>query len=182
MGDAGVLREAWGSWISQQPWDLFVTMTPDHRTHPEALYKRFRYCAATWESHVYGRQRKPAGHTLSWLFAHERFKSGQPHGHALVRFPLVDLRGQAGKAIFDLEQWKAWSDSTGGFCRLELPQSQQHVVNYVTKYVVKGGDMEWSPSCDFAREAWRQLQMPPAAEAAAMSRARGRPAESLTAC
>lgn len=173
------LREAWGQWIARQPWSLFMTLTSEKQTHPEALYKRARYVFGTWETHVYGRQRKPAGHTLQWLYAMERHKSGNPHGHALVHFPQIDLRGPEGKNIFDLCYWKDWTDATGGFCRLELPRSQQHVVNYVSKYVVKGGELEWSRSCDFPKEAWTQILLAAMADPVAAGGGDGPPRPGL---
>lgn len=143
------LRSVWADWVGQQPWDLFVTLTSEKQTHPEAMLKRFRYCMHTASDHVYGKNWARRGTGLQWLCGLERTKQGWPHSHAVVRFPLVDIRGPEGKAIFDLGYWqKKFSD--GGFAWLELPRSQTAVVAYVSKYVCKDGDLQWSDNCQFA--------------------------------
>lgn len=143
------LRSAYGDWIAGQPWDLFVTMTSEKQTHPEALLKRHRYCMNKISDHVYGNNWERRGLGVQWLVGMERHKSGWPHSHAVVRFPLVDIRGQEGKAIFDLGYWRNWMTETGGFVRLDQPRSQQAVVQYVSKYVVKDGELHWSDNCEF---------------------------------
>lgn len=153
------LRESWGDWIAAQPWDLFVTLTPEKQTHPEALLKRFRYVCNHYSDHVYGRNWAKRGLGVQWLVGLERFKSGWPHCHAVVRFPLVDIRGQEGKAIFDLAYWQKWTSETGGFCRLDLPRSTDAVVNYVSKYVVKDGELHWSENCEFPHPYGTQLTL-----------------------
>jgi hypothetical protein len=77
----------------------------------------------------------------------------------VVRFPGTDIRGQEGRAIFDLGYWQRWMTDTGGFAWLQIPRSEQAVVQYVTKYVVKDGELELSPQVEFARTAGQQLQL-----------------------
>ena len=143
------LRPAWTDWVSGQPWDLFVTMTPEKRTHPEALLKRYRYCMNKASDHVYGRGWDRRGKGLQWLVGMERFKSGWPHCHALVRFPDLALNSDHGKEIFNLEYWQKFFTETGGFVRLDQPRSKDHCVAYVTKYVLKEGEITWSTNCTF---------------------------------
>lgn len=151
------LREAWGDWIGRQPWDLFVTLTSEKQTHPEAMTKRFRYCMKTAETFVYGRKREPAGHTLQWVVGLERTKQGWPHTHAVVRFPHCVDGGIIPKDVFDLAYWQKWMTATGGYAWLEIPRSQQAVVNYVTKYITKGGDLDLSRNLDFPASQWSQI-------------------------
>ena len=117
------LREAWGEWIGRQPWHLFVTLTSEKQTHPEAMSKRFRYCMKHVEEHVYGRRREPAGHTLQCVVGQERTKQGWPHCHAVVRFPNVPEAGSdyVPQNIFDLGYWQKWMTDTGGFAWSALP-------------------------------------------------------------
>ena len=169
------IREAWGEWIGRQPWDLFVTLTSERQTHPEAMSKRFKYCMKHVEQHVYGRRREPAGHTLQWVVGLERTKQGWPHSHAVVRFPNIPEADIIPKDVFDLGYWQRWMSETGGFAWLEIPKSQQAVVNYVAKYITKGGDLELSRNLDFPRSAWSQILLhdaqPPGATGAAGARA-----------
>lgn len=132
------LRGAWSEWLSRRPWDLFVTLTSDHRTHPEALHKRLRYCLHLMSNELYGRARTRRGCPIEYVNAIERHKSGWPHSHALVRFPDVDL---ADPLQLSLATWQKRVAETGGFCRLDRPRVQADVVSYCTKYVVKGGDL-----------------------------------------
>lgn len=157
------LRSTWGEWIAGQPWDLFLTMTHDprggHKTHPEAMLKRFRYCSNKISDHVYGRHWDRRGLGVQWLVGVERHQSWSPHLHGLLRFPLVDIRGAEGKAIFDLAYWQKWTTATGGFCRLDLPRSNLAVVTYVSKYVVKDGELHWSDNCEFPSPQGTQLTL-----------------------
>ena len=153
------LRGAWGEWIGAQPWDLFVTLTSEKQTHPEAMLKRFRYCMHKASDHVYGRRWERRGQGAQWVTGLERTKQGWPHSHAVVRFPGVDITGQDGRAIFDLGYWQKWMTNTGGFAWLELPRCAQAVVQYVTKYVVKDGELELSPSVEFAQAPGQQLYL-----------------------
>ena len=155
----GSLRASWAGWISGQPWDLFVTLTSEKQTHPEAMLKRFRYCMNHASDHVYGRHWDKHGLGVQWLVGLERTKRGWPHSHAVCRFPIVDIRGHEGKAIFDLGYWQRWFTDTGGYAWLELPRSQQAVVNYVSKYVVKDGELSWSANCSFPQPPLIQLTL-----------------------
>src|SRR6185437_13212033 len=90
------LRDAWSEWLSRRPWDLFLTLTSDHRTHPEALHKRFRYCVHMISDELYGRREtRRRGTPIEYVNGIERHKSGWTHSHALLRVPGVDLEDRA---------------------------------------------------------------------------------------
>lgn len=143
------LRGAWSEWLSQRPWDLFLTLTSDHRTHPEALHKRFRYCVHQISNELYGRTVTRRRCPIEYVNGIERHKSGWPHSHALVRFPEVDL---ADPLQLSLAAWQRRITETGGFAWLSRPRHQADVVGYVTKYVTKEGELmlseNLSPSVD----------------------------------
>lgn len=132
------LRGAWSEWLSQRPWDLFLTLTSDHRTHPEALHKRFLYCVHQMSDELYGRSVTRRGTPIEYVNGIERHKSGWPHSHALLRFPGVDL---ADPLQLNLAAWKKRIDETGGFSWPSRPRQQGDVVSYVTKYVTKDGEL-----------------------------------------
>lgn len=174
------LRDAWGTWLGKQPWDLFVTLTSEKQTHPEAMLKRFRYCMHKASDHVYGRNWDRRGTGLQWVVGIERTKRGWPHCHAVVAFPSCDIRGPSGRGIFDLGYWQKWMSDTGGHAWLQIPRSEDAVVSYVTKYVTKDGDLELSPSVDFASATGDQLVLlrraAPAPQRHSPTRAEQRPA------
>lgn len=138
-----LVREAWTRWLAQRAWDLFVTLTAENRTHPEALHKRFRYCVHKMSDSLYGRPVTRRCCPVEYVNGIERHKSGFPHSHALLRFPGVDMRNPA---QFSLAEWQKWITDTGGFAWLSRPRAQGSVVGYVTKYVVKDGDLVLSPN------------------------------------
>lgn len=135
------LRDAWGEWLGHRPWDLFVTLTSERRTHPEALLKRFRYCTHKIADHLYGRHwdRRTGG--PEFVVGMERHRSGWPHSHAVLRLPSVDM---SDPLQFNLAHWQEFITDTGGFCHLARPRNQDDVVGYCTKYVLKEGDLTLS--------------------------------------
>lgn len=141
------LRDAWSGWLSQRPWDLFVTLTSDHRTHPEALHKRFCWHRNQISDAIYGRKVTRQGNPIEFVNGIERHKTGFPHSHALLRLPDVDLTD---RLQFSLAEWQKRL-SQGGWAWLSRPRDQGDVVGYVTKYVTKDGDLvlsdNLSPQC-----------------------------------
>lgn len=134
-------REEWTRWLAQRPWDLFLTLTSEHRSHPEAMHKRFRYVVHKVSDDVYGRAVTRRASPIEWVNGIERHKSGWPHSHALLRLPDVDL---SNPRVFSLAHWQEWICGTGGWCWLSRPLSSEDVTGYVTKYVVKEGDLVFS--------------------------------------
>jgi len=137
------VRNAWSEWLAARPWDLFLTLTSEDRTHPEALQKRFRYCVHQISDALYGRSETRSGSPIEYVNGIERHKSGWPHSHALLRFPGVDLDDPA---QLSLAYWQQRITATGGFAWLSRPRSQGDVVGYVTKYVTKDGELALSPN------------------------------------
>jgi hypothetical protein len=132
------LQESWSQWLSQRPWDLFLTLTSEIRTHPEALQKRFGYCVHQMSDALYGRTRTRERCPIEFVNGIERHKSGWPHSHGLLRIPGVDMRD---REQFSLADWQQRITDTGGYAWLSAPRNQADVVSYVTKYVVKDGEL-----------------------------------------
>jgi hypothetical protein len=132
------MRSAWSGWLASRPWDLFLTLTSENRTHPEALHKRFRYCTHKIGDQLYGRAVMRRGSPIEYVVGTERHKSGWPHSHALLRLPGVDL---GDRSQFSLADWQRFISETGGWCWLTRPRNQGDTVGYVTKYVTKDGEL-----------------------------------------
>lgn len=88
-----------------------------------------------------------------WVLGVEPQKSGKLHAHAIIKWSC---------ALPGLSRWTGWHLWTGarseggfdhGFARIEPPRCQGDVAGYVSKYVVKGGELYLSPSFDAARLA-----------------------------
>ena len=130
------IAAVWSTWLSQLMFHLLLTVTSAKVTHPEAMQKRVAFIINTMNRHYYGRRwyRRP-GQAISSVIAIERHKSGNPHAHALLRFP-DEL-----PFAFPREWWQNVASETGGFCKLEIPRAQGDVIDYCCKYVVKGGEL-----------------------------------------
>lgn len=75
---------------------------------------------------------------VGWVLAHERHLSGEPHAHGLVfAFEPLD-------ALAQRLDTKRRLDERLGFARVERVRSVRQVMAYATKYVVKGGELEFS--------------------------------------
>jgi hypothetical protein len=88
---------------------------------------------------LYGRQFSPARDLgVAWLLAHERHKSGEPHAHAIVyAMEPLDLLARR-------TDTKAVLNDRLGFARVEAVRSPDRAHAYACKYVVKGGELEFS--------------------------------------
>lgn len=81
-----------------------------------------------------------------WVLGVERHQSGSLHAHAIIKWSefLPDLERRLG-----WELWAGTKHEAGyghGFARIEPPRDQEDVAGYVSKYVVKGGEIYLSPS------------------------------------
>lgn len=150
------VRDAYVGWLSGRPWDLFLTLTSDGRTHPEALHKRFRYCVHLMSNELYGRAVTRRACPVEFVNGIERHKSGWPHSHALLRFPGVDLTDPS---QFSLSAWHERITATGGFAWPTLPRAQSDVLAYVVKYVTKDGELVLSENLSPTVETAPQLPL-----------------------
>src|SRR5687767_340271 len=121
------LRAVWAEWLGHRPWDLFLTLTSEKKTHPEALHKRFRFINHKVADHLYGKHWQRRGIPgPEYVCGIERHRSGWPHSHAVLRLPGIDL---ADPNQLNLEYWQKWISDTGGFCHLTRPRGQGDVVS-----------------------------------------------------
>lgn len=136
----GRLRDAYADWIGQEPFDIFLTLTAAGRTSPEGMDKRNRWVISKWGKLLYGNNAHRRGLIINGVYGIERHKSGNPHSHGCFRFPRpVDVD----RALLD--DLKAIADD-GGFSRVEVPADQARITSYVCKYVVKEGELFFTPT------------------------------------
>ena len=81
------------------------------------------------------------------MIGFERQRNHRLHIHGLIRWAKQIERPayRLGHEIWNADRGWAW---------LESPTSQQAVVDYVTKYVAKSGDVHFSPNFDGRLPAW----------------------------
>ena len=131
--------EAYAEWIaSAYEWQWFVTMTSRNRTHPEAMFKRFRLAVSILERRYLGR-RPLMQARMVYVVALERHKSGNPHLHALC-WQRNDLNTWSRTSR---NEFKELLQELSGWSKVEAPKAQGSVCGYVSKYLVKDGELEF---------------------------------------
>lgn len=132
------LRQAWGEFVAQWPWEWFVTLTFAFDTHPERALKLFRVWCSKISREIYGRRwykKEPYG--VTWIVAVEYQKSGRVHLHALIA-GVWDTR-----RLTWMDNWQDL-DTLAGFPRIEPVNRPEAVSRYVSKYVAKEGELHFS--------------------------------------
>ena len=99
--------------------------------------------AAKMNDHLYGRGWQRRGQGVEYVVGLERQKRGSCHAHGLMRFPDHDVRDPD---QLSLRYWQRFASKLGGWCWLEIPADTAAVTAYVTKYVLKDGELELSPN------------------------------------
>lgn len=108
--------------------------------HPEAADKAFRTFISKINGELYGRSWGYKSHRgLQWARGQEFHKDGRLHFHAVISAPRNDLWN-----ITRISKWHSWWLKEFGLNRLERPKSQQDIARYVSKYVTKGGEIDFS--------------------------------------
>lgn len=142
------LAEAYASLLVRHPWHWFASLAfnPAHErtkvggVHPEKADKAFRFWMGNLNREIYGPRwaKKPHG-GLVWARGQEFHKDGRIHFHALVAASTDDLNRLARRLTW-LDNWY----EQFGFARIERPRSDRQVCSYVSKYVVKDGEVDFS--------------------------------------
>jgi hypothetical protein len=166
------VREGWADFLCRYHWDVFATLT--YRGHvwtDEKVVRDVRTWVFEWavqaaieRGAVRVRELKRKDGSIwnryagTWWNAYTRknerpvfvvgiepHKSGALHAHAIIRWPVS--YGVMQRTL----GWKLWTrtDDGGlgfGWSRIEPPSDSVSVSHYVSKYVVKGGEVWISDS------------------------------------
>ena len=87
---------------------------------------------------LYGNNYRRRGQGIESVVGLERQQRGSVHAHGLIRLPDHDATDPL---QFSWRHWQKFASELGGWARLDIPRSNTDVVAYVTKYVVKDGDL-----------------------------------------
>jgi len=118
--------------LRQWTWQWFCTFTFREIIHPEAAGKRFRLFISMVNQELYGPRWHKKGQGVKWVRALEQQRRGVIHHHALIA-GVDDLRR--------LTWMDIWNELVG-FSRIEPIRDDIAVRRYVSKYVVKGGELD----------------------------------------
>jgi len=137
------VHQAWMNFIkSFEPFQWYVTLTFKEPRHPEACNKAFY----RWIRHInqclYGRRYREKQKGVTWIKAIEYQRREVVHFHCLVGSPeLYKLKR--------LDFMKVWeSDCTNiqeiinGYARIYKYDHNRGAINYCSKYVLKGGEID----------------------------------------
>ena len=130
--DREALRDAWIALLGRWEWEWFCTFTFRDLVHPEAADKRFRVLISQANRVLYGHRWHKQGRGLRWVRALEYQKRDVIHYHALMA-GVQDLR-----RLTWMDRWH----ELAGYARIESIESTAAVARYVSKYVVKQGEID----------------------------------------
>ncbi len=133
------LRDAWIEFLAGYSFQWFATLTFADRVHPEAALKRWRLFTNNLNRALYGRRWHKTDHGgVWWVLGIEYQKRQVIHFHTLMGAE-HDLN-QAARRLSWMDYW----NEIAGFARIEAIRSNDAALRYVTKYVVKDGEIEFS--------------------------------------
>ena len=150
--------------LAREPWHWFCTLTfsptrqvrdkwtgelrtidrfhPVHGMHLEAADKAFRFFIRSVNERLYGkywmRAAKAQGGVV-WARGQEFHKSGRVHFHAVIAAPNLDLNTATSRYY-----WHEWWYREFGRNQIERPLDQDDVLGYLSKYVTKDGEVDFS--------------------------------------
>lgn len=157
-------EDAWAEFLRRYPAHCFATLTfrrEKHWTdkltgqvrvvnrtgsggsmHPEAADKAFRFFVSSINREIYGPKWGSRWHRgIQWARGQEFHKDGRLHFHALLSAPTGDLNHLVSRYA-----WHEWWYREFGRNQIEQPRSQRDVASYVSKYVSKDGQVDFSPN------------------------------------
>lgn len=140
------LRESWVSFLARYHWDLFGSLTFRNDTHPEAAYKCFRVFLSKINRILYGPRWAKHNKGVSYCVALERQRRDVVHFHVLLADPELANMLKAGWFKQGNGRWanelnEMWNE-LAGFARIEEIDKLEAVQRYVSKYVLKGGEID----------------------------------------
>lgn len=134
------IQAAYIDLLSRWRWQQFTTNTFRQSVHPERADKVWRVWISKMNRHLFGSRWSEHKEGLGWVRASEMQKRDVLHFHGLLCGP--------GSERLDYRKWKEeWFDMAG-IARLEVPTSSDAVTSYVSKYVVKGGEIDFGGVLD----------------------------------
>lgn len=137
------VSQGYASLMGRFALPLLLTQTFENRTHPEVVGKAHRYFLNLFNRELHGNHWKRRGVIgCQSVLGIERHKSGWPHSHAVIGHPDIDLAAQEFASL--RRSLKLESDFQWGWSKLEVAKSAAHANAYVSKYIVKEGEIVFS--------------------------------------
>lgn len=133
--------------LQRVPWQQFWTLTfrvsksgRNGGMHEEAADKAFRYFVSCINREIYGPKWSTRWHGgIQWARGQEFHRDGRLHFHAVTATATDDIN-----RLMSRYEWHEFWYREFGRNRLEAPRSQLDITGYVSKYVTKGGTVDFS--------------------------------------
>lgn len=143
MSSKKELHLAYAEFLAQYYWQWFCTFTFRDPPHPEKAFKTFRYWIKLINREIYGCRAQKRGQSVYWALALEYHKSGIIHFHALIG-DAGDLNTRCSRKLAH----SLWFNIAGINQIDPIDDKLAAVTNYVSKYVVKGGEIDLSENLE----------------------------------
>jgi len=137
------LKDAWVEFIKRyEPFTWYVTLTFKEPKHPESADKAFFRWIRYINGSLYGRRYREKKKGVTYIKCMEYQKRDVVHFHCLIGDPnLYKLKR--------LDFMKAWEydcyrskELVNGYARIYEYNAARGAVNYCSKYVLKGGEID----------------------------------------
>jgi len=137
------LKEAWVEFIERfQPYGWFVTLTFKESKHPEQADRAFFRWIRNINENLYGRRYRECNKGVTWIKCIEYQKREVLHFHVLVGSPMLYKL----KRLDFMKVWETGSKTgdtiINGYARILKFNAHGGAVNYCSKYVLKGGEID----------------------------------------
>jgi len=126
------LKICWLDWLKQKDWKIFVTLTFKNEVFPDIARRKLKLLIRKLNECVFGlHYTKFVGHSyFSYIAGLEYQRRGVIHFHLLIDKPVN----------FHLMH-EFWNE-IAGFAHVQILRDLDGALDYVTKYVIKCGQME----------------------------------------
>lgn len=132
---------AWIELLGRYEWAWYCTHTFRDAKHPEAADKMHRFWVSQVAESYLGRNwRRKAARAPQWVRGLEWQKRDVLHYHSLMTNIPADYVEYHWRVFF----WQLWKHIGGGVSRIDSCDGRVAVYSYLSKYVLKGGEIDLS--------------------------------------
>jgi len=137
------LKEAWAEFIKRfEPYTWFVTLTFKEARHPESADKAFKRWIRFINECLYGRRYRDKKKGVTWIKCMEYQKRDVIHFHCLLADPyLYQLKRMTFEQAWE-QDCQGKEGLINGYAKVKLYDARGGAVNYCSKYVMKGGEID----------------------------------------
>jgi len=137
------LKDAWINFIKRyEPFTWYVTLTFKEPKHPESADKAFFRWIRHINESLYGRRYREKKKGVTYIKCMEYQKRAVVHFHCLIGDPhLYKLKRLDFMKAWEYDSYRS-KELVNGFARIFKYDATRGAVNYCSKYVLKGGEID----------------------------------------